>query len=82
MDAGELLAAGLVMDAGGVDAGLGAFQRAAHGGFITDIGLDNLDLTDVAHQAHGVGQMRLADGHANAQALLGEGPNDLGSDEA
>ena len=59
-----------------------AGEGAAHRGLVADVGLHDLDLADVAHQAHGVGQMRLADGHANAQALLGEGPNDLGSDEA
>lgn len=48
---------------------------------MADVGLHDLDLADIAHQAHGVGQVGLADRHAHPRALAREGPDDLGPDE-
>ena len=78
----ELLAARLIENADRVDAGLSPAQGPTNRGLVTDIGLDHLDLTDVAHEPHRVRQMGLANGHADAQAALRERPHNLSSDEA
>jgi AraC-like DNA-binding protein len=46
----ELLAAGLIEDADQIDAGGRPFQGAQHRGFVADIGLDDVDLADIAVQ--------------------------------
>jgi ABC-type dipeptide/oligopeptide/nickel transport system ATPase component len=81
VDGLEGLADSLVEQADKVDHRVRALHRPGDRGRVPDIGLDHLDLPDIAHQAHLVGQVRLAHRHPDPGALTGQGPDDLGSDE-
>ncbi len=56
----------------------GAVDRRRH----ADVGLHDLDLADIAQQPQAVRHVRPPAGHANAQALSGQGPNGVTADEA
>ena len=62
--------------------GLGADQRPLDRVRIAKIGLDHLDLADIAQHAQAIAAAGLAHGDADAIALLGERPHGLGPDEA
>jgi hypothetical protein len=77
----ELLTAGLVHHRRGVDAVFRALQRPLDRGRIADIGLDDLNLADIAQQPQAIGLPGAANGDADAPAGLGQHPHALAADE-
>ena len=77
----EPLAAVLVEHAHQIDAG-SAPSRARASRRHADIGLDHLDLADIAQHAQPVAEARAAHRHPNPQAPLGQGPHHLGRRES
>jgi hypothetical protein len=61
---------------------VGAVEGALQRRDVADIGLDHVDLAHVAQQPHLVGQVRVADRHADAPAGLGQIAHGLGPHEA
>jgi hypothetical protein len=78
----EALATGLVEHADQVHRRRRAVQGALHRGGVADIGLDEIDLADVAEHPHAIGEVGIAHRDPDAPAGLGELPHRLGADEA
>ena len=78
----KALAAALVEHPDQVHAGLGPVQRPADRGGVADIGLDHLDLADVAQHAQAVAATDVPGRDADAPALFRQRPDDLATDEA
>jgi hypothetical protein len=82
MDGLEPLAAGLIEDAHGIDAGAGTFEGALDRAFIPQIRLNHLDLADITQQTHAMRQVGLTNGDPDPQALTRQGANNLASEKA
>src|SRR5690349_19452262 len=77
----EGLCATLGHDADEIDDSVGVLKPAFDRGAVADIGLDELNLTDIACQFDIPREVGAADGHADAPALAAEGADDMAAEE-
>jgi hypothetical protein len=77
----EILPALLALDARQIDRSVGADQRRGDRGGIAQVGLDRMDLADIAERLQEAGKIRPANGDADAPAAPRQRAHDIAPDE-